>query len=70
MEGSEVDTPFAAHPTATRRRHYIALCQLQIDMDAFTIAPALPISTDEPESVLSEQETGDGSGGHSGCVVA
>ena len=39
-------------------------------MDAFTIAPALPIFSDEPDTVFVDNETGSGGGGHSECVVA
>ena len=41
------------------------------DMDAFTIAPALPIIVEEPvEIVFVDKEEGSGSGGHSECIVA
>lgn len=40
-------------------------------MDAFTIAPALPIVADEPVEMIPVDNDDYGTGGsHSGCVIA
>ncbi|KAI0696380.1 hypothetical protein C8T65DRAFT_832816 [Cerioporus squamosus] len=43
-----------------------------IDMDAFTIAPALPaeVSADDVEIAFVDQESVGTSGSHSGCIIA
>ncbi|RPD76958.1 hypothetical protein L226DRAFT_569182 [Lentinus tigrinus ALCF2SS1-7] len=46
--------------------------QTQTDMDAFTIAPAIPAETsiDDVELVFVDHESVGTSGSHSGCVIA
>ena len=39
-------------------------------MDAFTIAPALPIEDEPVEAVLVDSEKKGTSSSHSGCVIA